>query len=90
MVLGGAHGGDARAKGARFPQVKNLDDFDFSFQLSVKRQIMAHVAQLDFLREATNVIFLGFVVALPKNARVRSRTPRAMAVIRFLPAALAP
>lgn len=25
-----SHGGDARVKGARFPQVKTLDDFDFS------------------------------------------------------------
>jgi len=53
------HGGAARVKTARFPQVKTLDDFDFSFQRSVKRQTLAHLAQLDFLREATNVIFLG-------------------------------
>jgi len=53
------HGGTARVKAARFPQVKTLDDFDFSFQRSVKRQQIAHLAQLDFLREATNVIFLG-------------------------------
>src|SRR6266508_6278621 len=53
------HGGDARVKAARFPQVKTLDDFDFSFQRSVKRQAISHLAQLDFLREATNVIFLG-------------------------------
>jgi DNA replication protein DnaC len=53
------HGGTARVKAARFPQVKTLDDFDFSFQRSVKRQQIAHLAQLDFLREATNVVFLG-------------------------------
>ena len=53
------HGGAARVKAARFPQVKTLDDFDFSFQRSVKRQQVSHLAQLDFLREATNVIFLG-------------------------------
>ena len=54
-----SHGGDARVKAARFPQVKTLDDFDFSFQRSVKRQQISHLAQLDFLREATNVVFLG-------------------------------
>ena len=54
-----SHGGAARVKAARFPQVKTLDDFDFSFQRSVKRQQVAHLAQLDFLREATNVVFLG-------------------------------
>src|SRR3989442_1886946 len=53
------HGGSARVKAARFPQVKTLDDFDFSFQRSVKRQQVAHLHQLDFLREATNVVFLG-------------------------------
>ena len=53
------HGGTARVKAARFPQVKTLEDFDFSFQRSAKRQTIAHLAQLDFLREATNVVFLG-------------------------------
>ncbi len=43
------HGGSARIKAARFPQVKTLDDFDFSFARSVKRTQIAHLAQLDFL-----------------------------------------
>jgi DNA replication protein DnaC len=54
-----SHGGEARVKAARFPQVKTLDDFDFSFQRSVRRQQISHLHQLDFLREATNVVFLG-------------------------------
>jgi DNA replication protein DnaC len=54
-----SHGGDARVRAARFPQVKTLDDFDFSFCRSVKRQSIAHLAQLDFLQEAANVVFLG-------------------------------
>jgi len=53
------HGGQHRVKAARFPQVKTLDDFDFSFQRSVKKATMAHLAQLDFLAEAKNVVFLG-------------------------------
>jgi DNA replication protein DnaC len=53
------HGGEHRVKAARFPQVKTLDDFDFSFQRSVKKTTMSHLAQLDFLSEAKNVIFLG-------------------------------
>ena len=53
------HGGQARVKRARFPQVKTLDDFDFTFQRSVKRTQIAHLAQLDFLAEAKNVVFLG-------------------------------
>jgi len=49
----------ARVKAARFPAVKTLDDFDFTVQTSVSRQTIAHLAQLDFLAEATNVVFLG-------------------------------
>jgi DNA replication protein DnaC len=54
-----SHGGQHRVRAAHFPQVKTLDDFDFGFQRSVKRQTMAHLAQLDFLAEARNVVFLG-------------------------------
>ena len=53
------HGGEHRVRAARFPQVKTLDDFDFSHQRSVSRAQVAHLHQLDFLREASNVIFLG-------------------------------
>jgi DNA replication protein DnaC len=53
------HGGEHRVKAARFPSTKTLDDFDFAFQRSVKRATMAHLAQLDFLAESKNVIFLG-------------------------------
>jgi len=53
------HGGRNRVKAARFPQTKTLDDFDFSFQRSIKRTQIAHLAQLDFLLEAHNVVFLG-------------------------------
>ena len=52
------HGGQARVKAARFPAVKTLDDFDFTVQTSVSRQAIAHLAQLDFLAEAQNVVFL--------------------------------
>jgi len=53
------HGGEARVKAARFPAVKTIDDFDFKVQTSVKRTTIAHLAQLDFLAEAVNVVFLG-------------------------------
>lgn len=54
-----AHGGEARIRAARFPARKSLDEFDFSFQKSVSRQVATHLAQLDFLHEAGNVVFLG-------------------------------
>ncbi len=53
------HGGENRVKAARFPQIKTLDDFDFGHQRSVSKQQIAHLHQLDFIREAHNVIFLG-------------------------------
>ena len=53
------HGGEHRVRAARFPQVKTLDDFDFSFQRSVKRDKISHLAQLDFLVEKKNIVFLG-------------------------------
>ncbi|HEU5002913.1 MAG TPA: IS21-like element helper ATPase IstB [Actinomycetota bacterium] len=53
------HGGQNRVKAARFPQVKTVDDFDFSFQRSVKKATIAHLAQLDFIAERSNVVFLG-------------------------------
>jgi DNA replication protein DnaC len=53
------HGGEHRVKAARFPQTKTLDDFDFTHQRSVSRAQISHLHQLDFLREAKNVIFLG-------------------------------
>lgn len=53
------HGGEHRVRAARFPQVKTLDDFGFTHQRSVSKQQISHLHQLDFLREAHNVIFLG-------------------------------
>ena len=70
-----SHGGENRVKAARLPQVKTLDDFDFSFQRSVKRQQIAHLAQLDFLREATNVVFLGPPGTGKTHCETRSTVP---------------
>jgi DNA replication protein DnaC len=53
------HGGENRIRSARFPARKTLEDFDFGFQRSIKRDTIAHLATLDFTAEATNVIFLG-------------------------------
>ncbi len=53
------HGGESRIKAARFPQRKTLEEFDFTFQRSVKRQVVEHLGQLDFLHGRENVILLG-------------------------------
>ena len=44
-----SHGGESRIKAARFPARKTLEEFDFTFQRSVKKQVIEHLGQLDFL-----------------------------------------
>src|SRR6187455_3865089 len=44
-----SHGGQGRIKTARFPARKTLEEFDFAFQRSIKRDTVLHLGQLDFL-----------------------------------------
>ena len=54
-----AHGGEGRIRSARFPARKTLEEFDFSFQRSVKKTLILHLGQLDFLAAKENVLLLG-------------------------------
>src|SRR4051794_322483 len=54
-----SHGGQSRVKAAHFPARKTLEEFDFTFQRSVKRQVVEHLGQLDFLHGRENVVLLG-------------------------------
>jgi DNA replication protein DnaC len=54
-----SHGGENRIKAARFPARKTLEEFDFTFQRSIKKQVIEHLGQLDFLHGRENVILLG-------------------------------
>src|SRR5437879_6757966 len=54
-----SHGGEGRIKTARFPARKTLEEFDFTFQRSVKKTVVEHLGQLDFLHSRENVILLG-------------------------------
>jgi IstB-like ATP binding protein len=54
-----SHGGQARIKAARFPARKTLEDFDFAFQASIRRDAVLHLGQLDFLAGKENVVLLG-------------------------------
>src|SRR6266704_7009812 len=54
-----SHGGESRIKAARFPARKTLEEFDFTFQRSVKKQVIEHLGQLDFLHGKENVVLLG-------------------------------
>jgi DNA replication protein DnaC len=53
------HGGEARIRHARFPARKTLEEFDFTFQRSVKKQVIEHLGQLDFLHAKDCLVALG-------------------------------
>ena len=44
---------------SRLPAVKTLEDFDFSFQPSVKREQIESLHELGFVERAENVVLLG-------------------------------
>jgi DNA replication protein DnaC len=54
-----SHGGENRIKTARFPAHKTLEDFDFSYQRSARKDVVAHLGALDFIDAKDNVLFLG-------------------------------
>jgi DNA replication protein DnaC len=54
-----SHGGHGRIKAARFPARKTLEEFDFAFQTSLRRDTVLHLGQLDFLAGRENVVLLG-------------------------------
>jgi DNA replication protein DnaC len=54
-----SHGGASRIKAARFPGRKTLEEFDFAFQRSLKKTVIEHLGQLDFLHARENVVLLG-------------------------------
>ena len=54
-----SHGGESRIKAARFPARKTLEEFDFAFQTSIRRDTVLHLGQLDFLAGKENVVLLG-------------------------------
>src|SRR3954462_1979744 len=54
-----SHGGQSRIKAARFPARKTLEDFDFAFQTSIRRDTILHLGQLDFLAGRENLVLLG-------------------------------
>jgi DNA replication protein DnaC len=54
-----SHGGEGRIKAAKFPARKTLEEFDFTFQRSVRKAVVEHLGQLDFLHARENVVLLG-------------------------------
>lgn len=52
-------GVEGRLVQARFPLVKTLEQFDFSFQPSIDRKVIRELAGLSFVERAENVVLLG-------------------------------
>ena len=50
---------DRRVKSACFSEVKNLDEFDFSFNPSIKRKQIHDLASCQFIRDKADVLLLG-------------------------------
>ena len=48
-----------RLKAACFPALRTLDEFDFSFQVSVSQQTVRDLATLEFVKRRENLILLG-------------------------------
>ncbi len=46
-------------RSSRLPAVKTLQQFDFSFQPSIKRGQIESLHELEFLERAENVVLLG-------------------------------
>jgi len=44
---------------ATFPQVKRLEEFDFTFQPKINEKLIRELATLEFLTTAKNVLFIG-------------------------------
>lgn len=44
---------------ARFPFIKTLEEFDFSFQPSIREKEIIALSSLDFVEKKENIIFLG-------------------------------
>ncbi len=50
---------EAAMRSSRLPAIKTLEDFDFTFQPSIKREQIDSLHELGFLERKENVIFLG-------------------------------
>ena len=69
-----SHGGEGRIRAARFPARKALEDFDYDYQRSLKRETIAHLGTLDFVTARENVKCLYMaIMSLDPTGRGRER-----------------
>lgn len=48
-----------RLQTSGFPQIKHLEEFDFSFQPQLDEKLLRELSNLSFMDEAKNILFLG-------------------------------
>ena len=48
-----------RKKAAKLPVIKQLEDFDFSFQPSIDKKLISDLATCKFIKSHENVVFIG-------------------------------
>ncbi|MDG7000222.1 MAG: IS21-like element helper ATPase IstB [Nitrososphaerota archaeon] len=44
---------------AGFPQIKRLEEFDFSFQPKINEKLIRELAALEFMNDSKNILFIG-------------------------------
>lgn len=54
-----ANGSQLRIRKAKFPRIHTLEDFNFDYQVSAPRELIAHLGTATFIANASNVILLG-------------------------------
>ena len=50
---------NAKMQRAGFPQIKRLEEFDFSFQPKLNEKLIRELATLEYLKSAKNILFIG-------------------------------
>jgi len=49
----------AKIKKAKFPFIKTIEDYDFSFHSKIDEKLIRELCELNFIRDAKNIIFVG-------------------------------
>lgn len=50
---------NSKIKKARFPFLKTIEEYDFSYQPKLEERLIRELCNLNFLKEAKNIIFVG-------------------------------
>lgn len=87
-----AHGGAGRTKAARPTRAQDSRKFDSAFQPSIRKTVVEHPGQLDFLEVRENVILLARRTWMrPRlSGSLAIANPSLSCVVRRRPEALAP